>query len=188
MPSYLLVEGKLDAACLAPVLGDVVTLKQGGSKNSLKPEARTRQNLTKTPYYFLRDRDFDFKPPDDIFQPVALTEKNGRIIGWHWCRHEIENYLLEPAIVRRAVPDANPDDYERQLQQTAMRIRAYEAARWSIGTVRKSLPPYYELQTRRPELPEIAIPKDCSDVASLLRLLPEWQALRSLLLSIGSAS
>jgi hypothetical protein len=164
MPLYLLVEGKLDRDCLGPILGNVVTLERGGSKNSLKPEAKTRQEFRKTPYY-LRDRDFDYSPPDNISQPVALTEKNGNTVGWHWCRHEIENYLLEPAIVQRAM-SANQDNYKRQLQQIAKYIRAYEAARWSIGIARKNLPPHYKLQTR-PELPEIATPEDCSDKASL---------------------
>jgi len=171
MPLYLLVEGKLDRVCLGPVLGNVVTLEQGGSKNSLKPEAKTRQEFRKAPHYFLRDRDFDYQPPDDISQPSALMGKNKNgievIVGWHWCRYEIENYLLEPAVVQRAVPDADQNDYKRQLQQIAMRIRAYEAARWSIGTARKSLPPHYELQTRPDELPEIAIPENCSDTVSL---------------------
>lgn len=100
--NYLLVEGKLDKQCLTPILEGNPTVERGGSKNSLKPEARTRATLNHHPYFFLRDRDFDYEPPSDTSQPQPFIE-NGKTIGWHWCLHEIENYLLEPKIVEAAI-------------------------------------------------------------------------------------
>lgn len=165
--SYLLVEGKLDQQCLTPLLAGNPTVERGGSKNSLKPEARTRAILKRQPYFFLRDRDFDYDPSKDTSQPQPLIE-NGKTIGWHWCRHEIENYFLEPQIIHAAIHRINLDNYQTQLKTAAYNIRFYEAARWSIGIARRSLPPHYELQTRPSELKkkEIAIFNDCSEPAT----------------------
>ena len=57
-------------------------------------------------------------------------------MGWHWCRHEIENYLLEPALVAAACsPRITEATYLEQLRGAALRIRYYEAARWAVGLV-----------------------------------------------------
>jgi len=166
---YLLVEGKLDEQCLTPIFEGKVTVERGGSKYSLKPEARTRATLKKQPYFFLRDRDFDYEPPEDTSQPQPFIV-NGKTIGWHWCRHEIENYLLDPKIVQAAFSNIDWDNYQNQLQAAAYNIRFYEAARWSIGVARRSLPPHYELETRPSDLHEIAIPVDCSDQSAYIWL------------------
>lgn len=154
----LFVEGELDIALLSPVLAGSPTLQKGGSKNALKPRAITEHHENRIAAGYLRDRDFDYEPPSDQTKPVVDYEKEGIPIGWRWCRHEIENYLIEPKLISLAMkwPIA---EIGNAIRNTAKKISAYEAARWTIGRVRRSLPPQYELQTRPNELSkEIELP------------------------------
>ncbi|NTV92964.1 MAG: hypothetical protein HGA72_06780 [Chlorobiaceae bacterium] len=143
----LFVEGNLDIELLNPILGGAPMLQQGGSKNSLKPRTLTEYNDYNVVARYLRDRDFDYDPPAEISKPIVDYEKNGIPIGWRWCRHEIENYLIEPALIGEAMK-LPVNDIENALRNAASKIRDYEAARWTIGTVRRALPPHYELNTR----------------------------------------
>ena len=146
----LFVEGNLDAQVLAAILGGDPVVRSGGSKNSLAPRARTERSERGIAAGYLRDRDFDFEPPDDSTRPEVDRCDAGEAFGWRWCRHEIENYLIDPALVERATgwPRAG---YEDQLVQAAGRIRHYQIARWVVGTARRSLPPHYELSTKPDE-------------------------------------
>jgi hypothetical protein len=87
------------------------------------------------------------------------SEESGVAIGWRWCRHEIENYLIDPLVVSEALAWTIPD-FEEALRQSARRIRSYEAARWTVGIVRRALPPHHELKTRPEGLNELALPPD----------------------------
>jgi hypothetical protein len=73
--SWLLLEGKLDEKCLTPIFAGKPIVERGGSKYSLKPEARRREIEKKEPYFFLRNRDFDYDPPEDTSQPQPMTTK-----------------------------------------------------------------------------------------------------------------
>lgn len=94
----LFIEGYLEAEVLNPILHGDPVLQQGGSKYSLKPRARAERKENKVIAGHLRDRDFDFDPPADTSKPTVGGEDNNGPFGWRWCRHEIENYLIEPAI------------------------------------------------------------------------------------------
>ena len=142
---------------LAPILQGTPVLQQGGSKNSLKPRARAERHENKVAAGYLRDRDFDFDPPVDLSKPTVDGEDSGIAFGWRWCRHEIENYLIEPVVVGEALAWPIPD-VEEALRQAARRIRSYQAARWTVGIVRRALPPHYELRTRPDGLNEIDLP------------------------------
>jgi len=50
------------------------------------------------------------------------------------------------------------NDIAEAIHQSARKIRGYEAARWTIGIVRRTLPPQYALRTRPENLNEIALP------------------------------
>ncbi|KFE68146.1 hypothetical protein [Hyalangium minutum] len=168
--SVLLVEGKLDAEVLNPVLGLApvrLTLETGGSKSSLKPKARDRrQGSAGVVACYLRDRDFDFDPPASAALPVVDAQlETGVVLGWRWCRHELESYLLEPRLVEAAT-GWSAADYSKELLAAAQRLLPYTAARWAVGIARRSLPPFTELPTRPSELTnEIQLPPDCSQVA-----------------------
>ena len=155
--AVLFVEGKLDSEMLNPLLQGTPVLKEGGSKNVLKPRTRTEREDSRINVGYLRDRDFDFDPPPDDPQPVTEFCHTGIPCGWHWCRHEIENYLLEPAIVSAALGWAQ-EEINQALRAAAWKIRGYQAARWTIGRVRRFLPPHYQLNTRPGAVAELQLP------------------------------
>ncbi len=153
----LFVEGNLESEVLYSLLQGSPLLQVGGSKNSLRPRAITERRDNKVAAGYLRDRDFDFDPPLDLTGPTVDSDDGGVPFGWRWCRHELENYLIDPAVVSKAMlcPIA---EVEEALRQAARMIRNYEAARWTIGLVRRALPPHYELRTRPEGLNEIDLP------------------------------
>ena len=99
----LFVEGALEIQVLNQILlGDPV-LQQGGSKNALKARAGTERRENQYTAGYLRDRDFDYDPPADLTRPTldSTFADTGIPLGWRWCRHELENYLIDPAVVLR---------------------------------------------------------------------------------------
>jgi hypothetical protein len=156
----LFVEGSLEVQVLTPILLGNPVPQRGGSKYALRARAGTERRENKVEAGYLRDRDFDFDPPADLTSPTQepTFENSGIPFGWRWCRHEIENYLLEPAIVN-AGTGWPIQEIEQALCQTAGRIRDYQAARWTIGKVRRALPPSYDLSTRPDGLNEIDLPR-----------------------------
>jgi hypothetical protein len=156
--SMLIVEGKLDELLLTPILCGSPPVLLGGSKNALAPKAREERRAKRTHVCYLRDRDFDFDPPADTTQPTVDRMQDGNPLGWRWCRHEIENYLLEPDLVTVAT-GWDKTSYVDRLLEAARRIRFYQIGRWVVGTARRSLPPNYELQTR-PDSSEFQLPDD----------------------------
>jgi len=153
----LFVEGTLEVQLLAPILLGNPVPQQGGSKDSLKPRARVERRENNVAAGYLRDRDFDYDPPAHFSIPTVDSLVNAIPLGWRWCRHEIENYLIDPAVVSEAMKWPN-SDFEQALHQAAVKIRSYEAARWTVGCVRRVLPPHYELRTRPDGLNEIELP------------------------------
>ncbi len=153
----LFVEGNLESEVLNPILQGSPVLQRGGSKNSLRPRALAERRENRVAAGYLRDRDFDSDPPSDVTKPAVDSDEGGVPFGWRWCRHEIENYLIDPAIVSEALGWA-AEEVEEALRQAARRIRNYEAARWTVGIVRRALPPHYELRTRPEGLNEIGLP------------------------------
>lgn len=162
----LIVEGELDEQVLFPLKPAGLTLVRGDSKGSLAPKARDRRRQQNVRACYLRDRDFDFDPPADLGAPTVdahdRQESPATVLGWRWCRHAIEGYLLEPGLVEAATgwPQA---EYERQLLAAAAHIRHYTAARWAVGIARRSLPPMSELATRPALTNEIKLPADCGE-------------------------
>lgn len=167
--STLYVEGSLDVSLMSSVTSTLAegapVISSGGSKGSLAPKvAEARKKQIEACY--LRDRDFDTDPPVDLSAPTVDRVSQGTVLGWRWCRHEIENYLLEPDLVARATGWRRVD-FERSLLHAARSLRYYTAARWAVGTARRALPPLYELCTRPPDLTnEIKVPQDLSEQAS----------------------
>jgi hypothetical protein len=135
----LFVEGRLEIEVLTPILQGSPVPQQGGSKYTLRPRARTERRENKVVAGYLRDRDFDFDPPTDLSKPTVDSMESGAPLGWRWCRHEIENYLVDPGVVGEAMA-WYVNDFEDALRQAAAKIRSYEAARWTIGKVRRVLP------------------------------------------------
>jgi hypothetical protein len=169
--SQLFVEGGLDVDVLQAVLKGNPQVVLGGSKNALPARARVEREVSRTDVRYLRDRDYDYDPPADLFQPaVNRTDNKGTVLGWHWCRHEIENYLLEPGMVVAAM-GWDLIIYQAELVTAAQRIWHYQAARWAVGIARQGLPPNYELETKPTVCAghDFRLPDDLSENAS-----PQW--------------
>jgi hypothetical protein len=167
----LFLEGSFDLQVLNPILQNAPALQQstlalsvGGSKYALKQRARIEREENKNVAGYLRDRDFDFDPPDDLSKPTVDSEHSGFPLGWRWCRHEIENYLIDPAVVSEAM-EWPIVDIEEAILQAARKIRSYEAARWTVGIVRRALPPHYELKTRPDRLNDFDLPSALDSAA-----------------------
>lgn len=167
--TILYVEGTLDAELLFLLFGGTPLVLSAGSKNALAPvvfREREKTNLQHRVFY-LRDRDFDYDPPAD-FPDIPQEDRkdnSGRVLGWRWCRHEMENYLLDPVLACASLGMDAPT-YERFLLSSAERILYYEASRWALGKARRSLPPSYEFRTRPDSIPprvEFYLPEDLSE-------------------------
>lgn len=162
----LLVEGKLDAELLGALLPAAMArppvVQRAGSKSSLKTICRYENPACDGTVAYLRDRDFDYEPDGATVGPCLIP---GSPRGWHWKRHEIENYLLDPEMVCRVFPSVTPKAYTEELVAAAKRIRHYEAARWTVGTIRGQLPPYYEFGTRPADIrkPDFALPSSLEE-------------------------
>lgn len=165
--SRLLVEGNLDVEILSAFDG-MPPVDIGGSKESLAPRARDARQRDKADVCYVRDRDFDYDPPDDTSQPVVDRMHAGIVLGWRWCRHEIENYLIDPEVVAAATSWERAT-YETALIEAAQRIRHYQIARWVVGTARRSLPPHFELSTKPEDLQDhdFWLPHDVSQGVSV---------------------
>ncbi len=154
--SKLFVEGELDAELLFSILQGSPPVAQGGSKTSLKPRTRNAREGGQQGVVYLRDRDFDFDPPENLLKPTIDSEYKGQPLGWRWCRHEIENYLIEPDIIH-ATTGWPSSEIQAAILEAAKTIRNYEAARWTVGFVRRALPPNHDLNTK-PKSGDFALP------------------------------
>jgi len=88
--------------------------------------------------------DGDFVPawPGSPAEPVvSLRRWNHRfneadvLLGWRWPRHEIENYLLDPALVETALGQI-PPNFEEALEEARDQIACYQAARAALALSR----------------------------------------------------
>lgn len=165
----LFVEGELDEELLSTIFaGSPVVERRGGKYGLQGMVVRERASTGGVGLHFLRDRDFDFKPtvagsPGPV--PI-LTERTRVLVGWHWFRHSIECYLLEPALAARAleIPQARVEDL---IREAGTALRSYSAARWTIGQARAKLPPSRHLETTPMDSGnEFCLPADYSETAS----------------------
>ena len=85
------------------------------------------------------DRDFDSDNtlPNQTIRPW-LVEGNTLWLGWRWERKEIENYLLDPRVVRLAIPNftLSETEYLHELRRAAQDLSVYTAARTALSIVR----------------------------------------------------
>jgi hypothetical protein len=93
----------------------------------------------------LRDRDFDDddSPPRGNPRDWYITDRGKQTsLGWYWERKEIENYLIDPKVVKRTLGNNAPpaSDYRAALQQSAEKIAAYTAARITLSLYLSSRP------------------------------------------------
>ncbi|QJB26353.1 hypothetical protein [Limnospira fusiformis] len=82
----------------------------------------------------LVDHDFDCQDWPITNEPIRCVYDQ-IWVGWAWERKEIENYLIDPVVVREALGKKAPSDseYQNALDQAAQKIAAYSAARTALA-------------------------------------------------------
>ena len=92
----------------------------------------------------LLDRDFDEHNtlPVQVPRDWRVAE-NTLWLGWRWERKEIENYLLDPQVVRHAIPNFPISDveYAQALHSAAQGLAEYTAARTALSIIRPRFEP-----------------------------------------------
>lgn len=165
----LYVEGKIDSQILNALISEGglrgITVSDKGSKEGLQSRVvHERERTGEEDIYYLRDRDFDYDVVLGVDSPIEIR-RGGQIVGWHWCRHELENYLIEPGLLSRVFNESMDEIIETMISSANL-IRSYEVARWTLGYSKRRgmLPPHYDLHTR-PDIvrsKELCVPIDWS--------------------------
>jgi hypothetical protein len=105
-----------------------------GSRILSLREARATSNI-----FGILDGDFrpDWKPL--TARPQPWMSSDNQPLGWRWERKEIENYLIDEAVVSRALGPAAPppDVYQAILEKARDAIGVYQAARTALSASRK---------------------------------------------------
>lgn len=140
--SLLLCEGEANSAdmrVLTKLLAGRCAVRPSGGKYGMGDRIKARREaIGQETVYGLLDGDFvpDFQVP--TAQPRQWIGSDETHLGWRWERKEIENYLIDPAVVQRALHPSSPPlhDYVTALEAGRNTIVAYQAARIAL-TVRR---------------------------------------------------
>jgi len=144
-------KGSPDIRILSNLLaGTSCKLKSAKSKTGLGQKIQFIRQEIKSVVAALKDRDFDQNDSEPVNSPKDWTVKDNEKdiqIGWSWERKEIENYLIDPEVVSRALGSKSPniEDYQAALENSARTIADYTAARIALSVCWQS---YFPLQNR----------------------------------------
>ena len=144
--TLLLCEGvreSPDARVLNRLLGRYCTVEPIGSKYGMDAQILVRRDVSPfTTVMGLKDADFyrDWLRPSDTPDPWSKRVAGGLPVrlGWSWARNEIENYLIDPIVVARALGTKAPlpNVYQETLDRAANEISDYTAARTALSLCR----------------------------------------------------
>ncbi len=133
------VDHSPDVRVLNKLLAGLCTVEPSGSKHRMEDKILIRRRVSPTSVVMgLRDPDFDraWTAPSDVPETWSKATGGGPGIslGWRWSRKEIENYLIDPAVVAPAlgVRAPPPVQYQQVLDRAADRLSAYTAARVAL--------------------------------------------------------
>lgn len=141
--SLLLCEGSAnspDARVLHKLLGGRCAVIPRGSRWGMAERiVERREALQGRTVFGLLDGDFPLDRRSPTETPREWTASDGQLLGWYWERKEIENYLLDPVIVVRALGATAPPRpaYEDALMQARDAIATYQAARTALSNCRR---------------------------------------------------
>lgn len=126
--------GSIDILALRQLLPKDCIVKPIGGKTSNFMESIIADRSINPNLAGLVDRDFDCGDFICMNKPGICVYENIQV-GWKWERKEIENYLLDPEVVRRALGRKAPpmEEYETALKDAAKAIAAYTAARTALS-------------------------------------------------------
>ena len=76
-------------------------------------------------------------------KPRLWTKDRNISFGWRWKRKEIENYLIDYEVIRRALGISAPKEtgYIKLLETARDSVAVYQAARTALSTCRKQFTP-----------------------------------------------
>ena len=144
--TLLLCEGvsdSPDARVLNRLLGGYCTVEPVGSKHVMDTQVLVRRKISPAATVMgLKDADFyrEWLGPSDTPTPWLKKVAGGQEerLGWSWARKEIENYLIDPGAVARALGTKapRPDVYREILDRAARNISDYTAARPALSLCR----------------------------------------------------
>lgn len=130
-PDIRIISALLAGACVVSPVGS----KYGFGQRVLV----TREIQSGSTIAGLSDRDFDADATVPQGVPREWRIDEGRVwLGWHWERKELENYLIDPSVVARALGLRAPnlEDYRAILQAAATTVADYTAARTALSLSR----------------------------------------------------
>ena len=136
--NVLLCEGSAispDARVLNRILAGLgVTIKPLGGKYGMGDRIKTFRESSGTTVYGLLDGDFDGDWNSPSRRPRPWFGSDQTMFGWRWERKEIENYLIDPEVIKRSLGPAAPNnlDYLTALERARDRISTYQAARLAL--------------------------------------------------------
>ena len=133
-----------DIRTVFAVLAGVCVVEPVGGKYGFGQRIRLAREIKIGTVAGLRDRDFDDEDLTIHDKPREWRVEAGRVwLGWYWERNTIENYLIDPAIVARALGSKAPPvaGYQAALRSSAESIADYTAARFALSRSRLHFSP-----------------------------------------------
>jgi hypothetical protein len=145
--ALLLCEGiasSPDTRVLGKLLAGRCEVRPFGSKYGMGSVVKgAREAIGRDTVFGILDGNF----PDDWCQPTGKPRpwavSDGIALGWRWERKEIENYLIDPAVVASALGSAapQPSRYVAALGAARDRLTFYQAARAALSGHRRRFAP-----------------------------------------------
>ncbi len=182
--------GRPDIRVLRAVVPGNCTIRPAESKYGLGQKILiSRDIMLNSVIAGLRDRDFDTddRRPTDEPREWFVKEHNKTVqLGWYWERKEIENYLIDPVVVRNALGTKAPDPivYRTSLQASAEFIADYTAARIALAISRIRFSPLSnswgrERGSDRHKFPDALGEADCcSAISAILKQYEQTQTIQ----------
>lgn len=129
--------GSADIRVLKKILRGPTLIPAGG-KHGMGDRILARREVHGQTVFGLLDGDFIEHLAEPRNVPSRWETKGDATtvhLGWRWERKEIENYLIDPAIVERTIKAERltPVHYCEMLERAAGRVAIYEAARTALA-------------------------------------------------------
>jgi hypothetical protein len=140
--SLLLCEGvdsSPDIRVLTKLLAGRCRVLPQGQKYGMGNRILARREVIGQDSVFgLLDGDFIEKWTPPVNRPVDWKSSHDALFfGWRWERKEIENYLIDPAVVEFSLGQTLPiQDYQSSLVAARDRLPTYQAARTALASSR----------------------------------------------------
>jgi hypothetical protein len=128
-----------DVRILGKIMAGICEVRPLGSKYGMGERIKARREVLGETVYGVLDRDFVKNWSDPHNMPVVWESGDKSIMfGWYWERKEIENYLIDPIVVEKAMGVDGPDmqAYKSALEEARKNIAVYQAARTALSTSR----------------------------------------------------